>query len=184
VFRTLRWGQTFEQQVIDILASPDSTREVTADRLQRAFDLYRREVWAPTEPSDVRSPTELFDAAPASGRILAAGSRLFALAAEDLAASDFGEQRWKVRQTVQEFDASYTAGAILVPPAIRTSAPTLDARYPNISEALDRLARFRVEVFSDLLGSGDSVASRQARASRLRDVALRWRIPAAAIDAR
>jgi len=184
VFRTLRWGQTFEQQVIDILASPDATREVTADRLQRAFELYRREVWAPTEPGDVRSPTELFDAAPVSGRILAAGTRLFALAAEDLAASDFGEQRWKVRRTVQEFDATYAAEAPPVPSVYRSSAPTLGTMYPNIAEALDRIARFRVEVFSAFLGGGDSLEARRARAARLTDVALRWRIPATAIDAR
>jgi hypothetical protein len=186
VFRALRWGQTFEQQVIDVLASPDADSHLTSERLQRVFELYRREVWAPTEPPDERSPAELFAAAPVSARILAAGTRLFALSAEDLAASDFGQQRWRVRKTVQEFDASYAApeDAAAAQSAYRTVAPTIGARYPRIGETLDRLARFRIEVFAALLGGDDSLDARRARAARLAEVARRWGVPAEEIGAR
>lgn len=189
VFRALRWGQTFEQQVIDILASPDADPRISSDRLQRAFDLYRREVWAPAEPAvpaspDVRAPAELLAAAPVSARILAAGTRLFALAAEDLAASDFGQQRWRVRKTVEEFDASYAKDGGPAQSAYLTAAPTIVSRHPRIGETLDRLARFRAEVFAALVGGGDGLEARQRRATRLAEVARRWGIPAEEIDAR
>jgi hypothetical protein len=186
VFRALRWGQTLEQQVIDILASPDADPRLTSDRLQRAFELYRREAWALTEPPDEMSPAELLAAAPASARILSVGTRLFALAAEDLAASDFGQQRWRVRQTVQEFDATYATASAEIPDpsAYRTAAPTVVARHTRIGETLDRLARFRLEVFTALLPVGDSLEARQKRAARLTEVARRWGIPAEEIGAR
>lgn len=184
IFRALRWGQTFEQQVIDILASPDANPKLSSDRLQRVYELYRREVWAPSEPPDERSPQELLAAAPVSARILGAGTRLFALAAEDLAAADFGQQRWRVRKTVSDFDSSYAAEAPLSTFAYKTGAPTLVQRNPRIAEALDRLARLRLEVFAALVGGGDSLEARRARADRLVEVARRWGLPAEEIGAR
>ena len=82
---------------------------MSAVRLARAIDLYRREPWALNEPPDARSNDAVFAAAPVSARILSSGTRLFAVAADDLAAADFGQQRWKVRDTVAEFDRSYAA---------------------------------------------------------------------------
>ena len=168
-----------------MLASPDADPAVSTARLDRVFELYRREVWAPTEPSDVRPLDRLFEAAPESARILSSGTRLFALAAEDLVLSDFGEQRWKVRRTVSDFDASYATAAVAPgDSAWRAVAPTFVSRYTRVAEVLDRLTRFRAEVFEALVGTGQTLADRQDRARRLAEVARRWGIPAEEIGAR
>lgn len=184
VFRALRWGQTFEQQVIDILASPDASPRLSADRLTRLLDLYRREPWALSEPPDVRPNDDVIAAAPVSARILSAGTRLFALAAEDLAATDFGQQRWRVRRTVEEFDRTYAAERPATDSMYRASAPTILDRYPSIAAHLDRLARFRGEVFLALRGGGETIEARRRRDAQLIEVARRYRIPAEAIGAR
>jgi hypothetical protein len=184
VFRAMRWGQTFEQQVVDILASTDATPRLSADRLQRVLDLYRREAWALSEPAEARTNKALFAAAPVSARVLSAGTRLFAVAAEDLAAADFGQQRWRVRQTVEEFDRSYAADRPIQESAYRANAPTITERYPRVADLLDRIAQFRAEVFGALLGGGEDIEARRTRAVRLREVARRYGIPAEPIDAR
>lgn len=184
VFRALRWGQTLEQQVIDVLASPDASPRLSSDRLQRVFDLYRREPWALAADPDEPPNEALFAAAPVSARILSAGTRLFATAAEDLAASDFGQQRWRVRKTVQEFDLTYAAGGPPAPSSYRTSAPTLTERNPRVGEALDRISKFREDVFAALLGGGGDLAGRRERAAKLAELARRWGIPSGEIDAR
>src|SRR5712691_3444523 len=51
IFRALRWGQVFEEQVLDILAASDATPRTGEDRLVRLLGLYRRERWALSEPS-------------------------------------------------------------------------------------------------------------------------------------
>src|SRR5262249_38663360 len=106
IFRALRWGQTLEQQFLDILASSDASPSVTGARVDRALVLYRRERGALSEPAEEAASSESLALAPISSRILASGTRLFVLAAEDLVSSDFAEQRWKVRKTVEEFDPS------------------------------------------------------------------------------
>jgi hypothetical protein len=184
VFRAMRWGQTFEQQVVDILASTDATPRLSADRLQRVLDLYRREAWALSEPPDPRTNEALFAAAPVSARVLSAGTRLFAVAAEDLVAADFGQQRWRVRQTVEEFDRSYAADRPLQDSAYRANAPTITERYPRVADLLDRIAHFRAEVFGALLGGSEEIEARRTRAVRLREVARRYGIPTEPIDAR
>jgi hypothetical protein len=177
IFHALHWAQVFEQEVIDILASPDATPRLTSDRLNRLIDLYRREPWVLSAPPDARPSEPVFAAAPASARILSTGTRLFALAAEDLAAADFGEQRWRVRRTVSEFDRASVETGPPAEAAYRAAAPTVLDRYPNVAERLDRISRFRVEVFEALLSGGDSEAARRDRSARLGDVARRYRIP-------
>ncbi len=184
VFRALRWGQTFEQQVIDILASTDAGTANSAERIDRVYDLYRREAWSLSEPGEPAPIGSVFEAAPVSARILTAGTRLFASAAEDLAAADFGQQRWRVRQTVQDFDRSYASGRPAPESAYRQTATVLTSRHPRAAAALDRLARFRAEVFGALLPGGDDLGSRKKRAERLREVARRYGIPSGGIDAR
>jgi hypothetical protein len=184
VFRAMRWGQVFEQQVLDILASSDASPKLSRDRLNRVLDLYRRERWALSEPPDVRSIELLSAAAPVSARILSAGTRLFATTAEDLAASDFGQQRWRVRQTVADFDRSYAADRPPQDPAYRVAAPGIVERYSPVAAQLDRIAQFRAEIFEALLGGGATADARRLRDARVVEVARRYRIPAEAIGGR
>ncbi|MEO8190696.1 MAG: hypothetical protein ABI682_10185 [Acidobacteriota bacterium] len=176
IFRALRWGQVLEQQLIDILASPDASPALSSQRLTRSLDLYRRERWALVEPPAAVSGEAVVSAAPVSSRILSAGTRLFASAAEDLAASDFGQQRWKVRTTVAEFDRSYAAERPPQDFTYRSSAPTVLQRYPGYAEHLDRLARFRLEVFLALVPGGETPAASRERDARIADVARRYGI--------
>ncbi len=176
VFRALRWGQVLEQQLIDILGSPDAAPDLTSQRLNRSLALYRRERWALTEPPAPASGESVLSAAPVSARILSAGTRLFASAAEDLAASDFGQQRWKVRATVAEFDRSYAADRPPQDSIYRSSAPTILQRYPGYAEHLDRLARFRLEVYGALLSGGETRRAQRERDARIADVARRYGI--------
>ena len=80
VFHALRWGQVLEQQVSDVLAAPDATPQLTAERLDRVVNLYRLERWALTEPAAEAPPSEALALAPRSARILLSGTRLFARA--------------------------------------------------------------------------------------------------------
>lgn len=183
VFRALRWGQVLEQQVGDALASADATPALTAGRLERALDVYRREPWALSEPSESAPPAEALALAPRSARILLSGTRLFVLAAEAVAAADFGQQRWKVRDTIAEFDSSLARDKALEEATYRVSAPTVAARYPEVAAHLDRLARFHAEVYGALVPGGATREARRDRDSRLREVARRYGLPVEGIGA-
>ena len=184
LFRALRWGQTFEQQVIDVLASPDADPKISETRLARILDLYRREPWALTEPPDARSTEAVFSAAPVSARILASGTRLFASAAEDLAAADFGQQRWRVRDTVAEFDRSYAAERPPPDSTYRAAARTITEKYPRVAAHLDRIARFRAEIFLALVEGGETEEARERRHVRVDEVARRYGVPTEGIRGR
>lgn len=177
VFHALHWGQVFEQQVSDILASADAEPTVTGERLARALEAYRREPWALSEPPSEAPQSLAFQLAPMSARILLSGTRLFILAAEGLAAADFGQQRWKVRDTIAEFDASLTRDLTQSEATYRVAAPIVSERYPAIAENLDRLARFRVEVYGALVPGAATSGSRRERDALLKAVAERYRIP-------
>lgn len=183
VFHALRWGQVFEQQVSDVLASADATAALTAGRLERALDAYRREPWALSEPKEEAPPPEALRLAPMSARILLSGTRLFVLAAEGLAAADFGQQRWKVRDTIAEFDTSLSREKTQAEATYQVSAPTVSERYPSIAASLDRLARFRAEVYGALVPGGVTLDARRERNSRLRAVGERYGIPTRGIGA-
>lgn len=184
VFRALRWGQVFERQTLDVLASPDANPRRTRDRLQRILDLYRRERWAISEPDEPAASLHVLEIAPSSARILISGTALLAASAEDLVASNFGEQRWRVKRTVDDFDHD----ALSRPPAgaidYRAIAPTFTSVHPRIAEHLARLAQFRLEIYDALAPAGEGPDARQARAGRLLDVARRYRIPAEGISDR
>ena len=181
VFRALRRGQTLEQQVLDILASADATPALSRERIDRALRLYRREPYALSEPADPASTAELLAIAPVSSRILASGTKLFALAADGLISSDFSEQRWKVRKILADFDP---ASAPVTPAeALYTvAAPAVVSAYPSTTACLDRLARFRGEVFGALIPGGATSESRRQRDERLRAVARRYGLAADAAE--
>lgn len=182
IFRALRWGQMLEQQVLDILASADANPGLSRERIDRALRLYRREPYALSEPVDRASTAELLALAPVSSRILASGTRLFALAAEGLVSSDFSEQRWKVRKILADFDPA--SGPVTPAEALyATAAPAVASAYPSTTECLDRLARFRAEVFGALIPGGATSESRRQRDERLRAVAQRYGLPAKDIGA-
>ncbi len=177
LFRALRWGQVLEQQLPDVLASPDANPHLSQERLERVLDLYRRERWALSDPGEEAPTGEARRLAPVSARILLLGTRLFALAAEDLAASDFGQQRWRVKRTVAEFDRSYSAEHPPEESTYRVSAPTVASAHPRIAEYLDRLARFRVEIFEALIPGSQTPQVLRLRDERLRAVARRYGLP-------
>lgn len=183
IFRALRWGQTLEQQVLDILASADANPGLSRERIDRVLRLYGREPYALSEPAGPASTAELLDLAPISSRILASGTRLFALAADSLASSGFAEQRWKVRKIVTEFDPS----SALVTPAealYDAAAPAVATGYPSTTACLDRVARFRSEVFEALIPGGATSEAVRRRNERLRAVARRYGLSAEGIGAR
>lgn len=183
VFHALRWGQVLEQQVGDTLASPDATPESTAVRLQRVLDAHRRERWALSEPAVEAPPPEALALAPESARILLAGTRLFVRTADALVAADFGQQRWAVRDTIDEFEASLAKPRNPEESTYRVSAPTFAGRYPAVAAHLDRLARFRGEVYGALVPGGETPEARLQRDSRLREVARRYGLSAEEIGA-
>jgi len=183
IFRALRWGQTLEQQVLDILASADANPELSRERIDRALRLYRREAYALSEPADPASTAELLALAPVSSRILASGTRLFALAAEGLISSDFSEQRWKVRKILTDFDPA-SAPVTPAEALYAAAAPAVASAYPSTTACLDRLAKFRAEVFGALIPGGATSESRRQRDQRLRAVARRYGLPAEDIRGR
>jgi hypothetical protein len=177
IFRALRWGQTLEQQFLDILASADANPGLSGERIDRALRLYRREPYALSEPADPASTAELIALAPVSSRILASGTRLFALAADGLASSDFSEQRWKVRKILADFDPS-SAPVTPAEALYAAAAPAVASAYPSTTACLDRLARFRAEVFEALIPGGATSQAARLRNERLRAVARRYGLPA------
>jgi hypothetical protein len=100
-----------------------------------------------------------------------------AVAAEAVVAADFGQQRWKVRDTIAEFDASLSREIALEEATYRVSAPTVAERHPEVAAHLDRLARFRAEVYGALVPGGGTPEARRDRDSRLREVARRYGLP-------
>jgi len=182
IFRALRWGQTLEQQVLDILASADANARLSSERIDRVLGLYRRERYALSEPASPASTAELLDLAPVSSRILASGTRLFALAAAGLASSDFAEQRWKVRKIITEFDPS-SAPVTPAEALYDAAAPAVASAYPSTVACLDRLARFRAEVFEALIPGSATPEAVRRRDESLRAVARRYGLPAEGIGA-
>jgi hypothetical protein len=175
LYHALHWAQVFEQQTLDVLASPDASARLTSDRLQKILNLYRRERWALAE-AEPSGPPRSPEVAPLSAAILLAGTRLFAAAAEDLAASNFGDQRWRVRRTVADFDKA-AAPAQPSASSYRAMAPTIAERYPGIADHLDRIARFRLDVFDALIPGGRTAEARRQRDERAREVARRYGLP-------
>jgi hypothetical protein len=194
VFLALRWGQTLETQLSDALASPDASAALTEARLQKALDAYRREAYALAEPArPAGGGAEAAALAPVSTRILLSGTALFIQSAQDLAEANFGEQRWRVMETIKEFDLGFAGGFVagdpatpgaLSPRAYQSEAPAVVEAYADVADRLDRLARFRLEVFEALVPGGQTLSARHERDERLRTVARRYGLPAEGIGGR
>ncbi|MFN2387155.1 MAG: hypothetical protein ABR576_12885 [Thermoanaerobaculia bacterium] len=202
VFEALAWGQVLEQQLTDALAAPDATPELTQQRLARALAAYEREPHALRDPAPgagsetAEAPvlvSEAARAAPVSARILTSGTALFIRSAEALAGTNFGEQRWRVMDTIALFDRSFAGefgqtsspepeppepasqdAASLRPVSYRTSAPVVMEISPVLADRLDRLSRFRGEVFESLIPGGVSPEARRQRDAGLRELARRY----------
>jgi hypothetical protein len=184
IYGALHWGQVFEAQVLDILASPDSTPNVAGERLARLLAIYRHEPSSIHSPASEPPPSAAASAAPASARLLIAGTRLFALAAEGLAASDFGQQRWRVRNTLDGYDFVPAETIPLEAATYRITAPTVESRFPEIAGQLDAIAQLRRELFDALVLGPTTPAARSARDGRVRELARRWELPAEGIGER
>jgi hypothetical protein len=105
------------------------------------------------------------------------------LAAADLATPGFGEQRWRIRQTVADFDRSWESES----PGDATylvSAPAVSAAFPGVTRALDRLEEFRLDVLDALAPGGATPQARSRRAESLRAVARRYGLYPEGIGAR
>lgn len=208
VARALRWGQMLEQQLTDALAAPDATPERTTERLDRAVAAYRRETCALRRPAGdgatppAADPTlvlrEAVRAAPVSAKILSSGTALFVRAAEALAGGSFGEQRWRVMDTIGQFDHAFAGDfgqtqavpapgteaeaaapetGALRPVSYGSSAPAVVALAPLVTEQLDLLSRFRIDVFEALIPGGWNAETRRQRDAQLREVAKRYGLP-------
>jgi len=155
IFAALEEADRFEHEVTDALAATDATPETTASRVERSLVRYRRSRYALDAPPATAIAPELgrFETA----RLLLEGDWLFAHAAEDLAASSWQDQRWKVRETIDRYDREIDS-----PPAAleiswyRTFAPTFTRDYPAAAELFDRATRYRVEIFASLLAVGSA----------------------------
>jgi hypothetical protein len=182
IFRALRWGQTLEQQLLDVLASSDANKALSAARLERALLLYRRERWAlsePAEPSpDVPSGTT------AAWRIEVSGMRLFVRAAADLVTPDFAQQRWRVKQTIADFDRTYEGDHAFGETTYATGAPAVAEESLDVARVLDRVERLRLDVLEALAPAGATPEARRQRKERLRAVARRYGLPAEGIGER
>ncbi len=191
IFRALRWGQTLEQQFLDVLAASDASQRLSETRADRALLLYRRERYALSEPAEAGGgqPAPASALAPEEAgawRLLSDGTRLFALASADLATPDFAQQRWMVRRTVADFDGSYGSGSAH-PPEDATygfSAPDVARSFSAVTKTLDRLQRFRADVLEALAAGGATEEARRQRDERLREVARRYGLPVSGIGRR
>jgi hypothetical protein len=188
IFRALRWGQTLEQQFLDVLAASDASQRLSEARADRSLLIYRRERYALSEPAEAAGGPAGPSSAPAEGaaawRLLSDGTRLFAQASADLATPDFAQQRWKVRRTVADFDGSYTSAHPPQDATYEVNAAAVARSFSSITSALDRLQRFRADVLEALAGGSATEDARRQRDERLREVARRYGLPVSGIGRR
>jgi hypothetical protein len=182
IFRALRWGQALEQQLLDVLASPDAGERLSAARLDRALLLYRRERWALSEPAEPVPGGPSLETT-AAWRVAMAGARLFTRAAADLTTPDYAQQRWLVKQTIADFDRASEGDRPAEQATYAASAPAAAAAFPGVTKALDRVEQLRRDVLEALAPGGAAPEARQKRAERLRGVARRYGLPASGIGA-
>jgi hypothetical protein len=183
IFRALRWGQTLEQQLLDALASSDAEERLSVTRLDRALLLYRRERWALSEPPEPVAGGTAGETT-AAWRIATAGTRLFARAADDLATPDFAQQRWRVKQTIADFDRTFEGEHPPEEAADTTPAPGIEKAFPGVARALDLVEQFRKDVLEALAPGGKTLEARRKRAEGLRAVARRYGLPTAGMAER
>jgi len=160
IFAALVEADRFEREATNALAATDSSPEATSSRVEKSLERYRRSRFVlaspPPRPVDPRLG-EL-----STARLLLEGDWLFAHAAEDLAASAFRDQRWKVKATIDRYDKELEApSAPFQASWYRTYAPTFAASYPVAAELFDRATLFRIEIFEALAGP-DPASRREA----------------------
>jgi hypothetical protein len=147
-FEALVVADRFERRVMDALASSIATGAGDGDELARLLAGYERSASALSEPATppAESPSEVSRFA--TSRLLFSGDWLFAVAAEDLSAADFREERWKVKASVEEYDRRLgEAVGDETTVWYRDFAPVFSGRNAAVSRVLDLTTRFRVELF-------------------------------------
>lgn len=138
-----------EREVADALAAADATPALTQKRIGHALLHYQRSRWALGVESERAQGPVLANYSTA--KLLLAGDWLLAKSAEDLAVSNYGEQRWRIRATVEEYDRTIAALPASIPTSwYRQFAPTFTRDYPAAAQALDRATLFRGEIFQAL----------------------------------
>ena len=182
IFRALRWGQTLEQQLLDVLASSDADKGLSAARLERTLLLYCRERWALSEPAE--PPAGGPSGTTAVWLIEMSGTRLFVRAAADLVSPDFAQQRWRVKQTVDDFDRAPEGDHSAEEATYAATAPNVAEGFPGIARALDRIEQLRRDVLEALAPAGGTPEARRQREERLRAVARRYGLPSEKIGER
>ena len=83
-----------------------------------------------------------------------------------------------------DFDRAVSSPEGEVQPTYRALAPTIAERYPVIAEHLDRIGRFRVEIFDALTVGGQTPEMRRERDERVIALARRYGIPTQGIGGR
>lgn len=159
-FGAILEADRLESETADALAATDSSGTNTKVRIERVLTAYRRSRHALSEPGSAAVDASLGDLRTA--KLLLEGDWLFARSAEDLFASNFREQRWKVRASVDRYDREIEEP----PDTIEASwyarfAPEFSGAYPLVAAALDRATRFRIDVFEAL--RSPSAPERRAR---------------------
>lgn len=160
LFGALVEADRLEREVTDALAATDASPETTSSRVEKSLDRYRRSRFVLASPPPAPVDPRLGELSTA--RLLLEGDSLFAHAAEDLAASAFRDQRWKIKNTIEQYDRELEAPAAPLQASwYRTYAPTFSASYPIAAELFDRATLFRIEVF-EALASPTPAARREA----------------------
>jgi hypothetical protein len=170
-FGAILEADNLERQVADALAATDASATNTRVRIERSLTAYRRGRYALSEPAPAAIDASLGSLKTA--KLLLEGDWLFAQSAQDLAVSNFREQRWKIRASVDRYDREVEKP----PDSIEASwytryAPDFTEAYPLVAAALDRSTRFRIDVF-EALSSPDPGARRE----RLKAVEKRYGLP-------
>lgn len=167
-FEALLQGDRLEREIADALASTDVSGSSTKARIETCFTAYRRSSSALSEP-----PAAEADSTPGdlhTARLLLEGDWLFAQSAEDLDAASFREQRWKVRASVERYDREIESPPDSIAAAwYARVAPEFSQAHSLVAAALDRVTRFRIEVFQAL-----TPADEGSRLERLASVEKRY----------
>lgn len=153
IFAALAEADRFEREITDALAATDATPETTSSRVESSLVRYRRSPFALEAPPDSAIDPKLgqFE----TTRLLLEGDWLFAHAAEDLVASSWRDQRWKVRETIDRYDREIDSPPVSLEISwYHKFAPTFTRGYPAAAELFDRATRYRVEIFAALLSAG------------------------------
>ena len=162
-FSAVLEADQLEREIGDALASTDSSAASTKSRIERSVTAYHRSRFALSENGSDSGDTTSGDRRTA--RLLLKGDWLFAQSAEDLVVSNFREQRWRVRASVDRYDREVETPLDTIQAAwYARSAPDFAQTHPLATAALDRATRFRIDVFRALASPEPAVRRRQLKA--------------------